>query len=75
MIYNAVVRSICGFLFLHDVAKYTYQGPTFWHETKNQPIDILKFFISRSHFAKDPVSVWAFDYKQLVFETGFKNRI
>ena len=36
---------------------------------------ILKFFIIGSHFAKDPVSVWAFDYKQLVFETGFENRI
>ena len=36
---------------------------------------ILKLFISGSHFAKDPVSVWAFDNKQLVFETGFENRI
>ena len=35
----------------------------------------IKFFISGGHFAKDPVSVWAFDYKQLVFETGFENRI
>ena len=35
---------------------------------------ILKFFISGSHFAKDSVSVWVFDYKlkQLVFETGFQ---
>ena len=36
---------------------------------------ILKFFISGSHFAKDPVSVWAFDYKPLDFETGFENQI
>ena len=49
----------------------------FQHFVIKQKINqwILKFFISGIHFAKNPVSVWAFDYKQLVFETGFKNRI